>query len=297
MTSHQARHTNPAQRCPSDGFRTPANIPKALLLVILCLSCAGCIHYNTPAQRAASFSPYEDAKVGEESLQAHLVFRSGFLTSAEKLETTSTSSNSFHFTAQPPVAHGMAAAIDPRGYFLTAAHCVDKRQVWLGFLRDGKAQLERARIVWRGEEKKGEPDLAILCVPHPISPTFQWAAEFTNGSPVVEVGLRMAEPSHQCQPQLMAGRVLKVAEALRAGPLDYSVVSHSSPMRRGDSGGPLVLSDGRLLGINVSMRFDFQWSHLSLEFAHSNAHRPDLAWLRRVIDADAALFPREISSP
>ena len=86
----------------------------------------------------------------------------------------------------------------------------------------------------------------------------------------------------------MAGSVLKV-EALSADSLGYTVVSHSSPLRPGDSGGPLVLSDGRLLGINVSMKFDFQWSHLSFEFERTEAHRPDLAWLRNAIDADAAL--------
>jgi hypothetical protein len=66
-------------------------------------------------------------------------------------------------------------------------------------------------------------------------------------------------------------------------------VSHSSPLRPGDSGGPLVLSDGRLVGINVSVEYDFQWSRLSLAPRHSTAHRPDLAWVRKVIEADAAL--------
>ena len=68
---------------------TPANMPTGLLLVILCLSCASCVHYSTPAERNASFSAYKDVKVGEESLRAHLITRSGILLEAENLNTTS----------------------------------------------------------------------------------------------------------------------------------------------------------------------------------------------------------------
>ena len=274
---------------------TPANMPTGFLLVTLCLSGAGCVRFNTPAERDASFSPYNKAKVGEESLWNYLIYRSGILMGAESVDVTSTGEYTFHCNSKIS-NYGTVAAIDKRGYFLTAAHCVEEGQVWLAFLRDRKIQLERARIVWRGDVKKREPDLAILCVSRPIGLTFQWAAEFTNGSPVVDVGLRLDDHSHHSQPQLVAGRVLNVSEALSADSLGYTVVSHSSPLRPGDSGGPLVLPDGRLLGINFFVRTDFQWSHLSFG-QHSEAHRPDLVWLRKVIDADAALFPREISSP
>jgi Trypsin-like peptidase domain len=277
---------------------TPANRTTAFLLVVLCASGAGCVHLSSPTERDASFLPYNGVKVGEESLWNYLLVRSGILHGAESLETTSTGEHSFRFTSKPPLNSGTAAAIDQRGYFLTAAHCVEEGQFRLAFLRDGKLQVDRPRIVWRGDEKKGEPDLAILCVSRPIGRTFQWAAEFTNGSPVVDLGLSIeGRPPHlKTQPTCVAGRVLKVSEALSADYLDYTVVSHSSPLRPGDSGGPLVLSDGRLLGINVMVRPDFQWSHLSFE-QHSEAHRPDLLWLRKIIDADAALFPGEISSP
>ena len=268
----------------------PANRTTPFLLAILCLSCAGCVHFSTPAERDATFSPYYHAKVGEVDLWEYLIARSGLLVEAEGLESTTAGTNSIHFTtANGSRGYGTATAIDQRGYFLTAAHCVRKGQVWLAFSRDGKSQLERARVVWRGEEKKREPDLAILRVSQPIGPTFQWAAEFTNGSPVVDVGLRIDDHPHHLKPQVIAGRVLKVSEALSAGSLDYSVVSHSSPLRPGDSGGPLVLSDGRLLGINIGWRLDFQWSHLSFERVHYEAHRPDLAWLRKIIERDAAL--------
>jgi len=168
---------------------------------------------------------------------------------------------------------------------LTAAHCVEKGPVWLLFPRDGKIQVDRPRIVWRGDKRRREPDLAVLWVSQPIGPTFQWANEFKHGSPVVDVGLNLDHYQRDTKPQF----VLKASESLSGGFMDYSVVTHSSPFRPGDSGGPLVLSDGRLLGINVIVKCDFRWRRFSFEFDHSEAHRPDLAWVRKVIDADASL--------
>jgi hypothetical protein len=267
---------------------TPINRPTEVLLVILCLFCAGCVHYSTPTERDASFSPYKDGKVGQESLRKYLIARSAALFMAGELDTTRVSTNSMWISNSIGWS-GTAAAIDQRGYFLTAAHCVKRGQFWLAFLRDGKLQIERARVVWRGDVKTREPDLAILCVSRPISQTFEWAAEFTNESPVIDVGLSFGDHTHVLKTQCMAGKILKVSEALSADSSDYEVVSHNSPLRHGDSGGPLVLSDGRLLGINVSETLDFQWSRLSFEPEYGEAHRPNLVWLRKVIDADAAL--------
>jgi hypothetical protein len=81
---------------------TPANMPTGLLLVILCLSGAGCVRLNTPAERDASFSSYKEAKVGQESLPEYLVVRSGVLLTAESFDTTSVDEHSFHFTGKPP---------------------------------------------------------------------------------------------------------------------------------------------------------------------------------------------------
>ena len=71
----------------------PANKPIGLLLVILCLFCAGCVHYSTPAERDASFSPYEGVKIGLESLRKYLLDQSAALFTAEELDTTRASTN------------------------------------------------------------------------------------------------------------------------------------------------------------------------------------------------------------
>jgi hypothetical protein len=232
-----------------------ANKPTELLLVILCLFCAGCVHFSTPAERDASFLPYKDAKVGQESLREYVIARSAVLLTGEKLSVAlDTNSTQFYYTN---AWHTVATAIDRRGYFLTAAHCL-KGPVWLVFPKDGKMQLKQARVIWRGNEKKGGPDLALLCVSCPISQSFQWATELTNGSPVVDLGSSKDEQFGVLKPQCMAGRLLKVSGASSKGTWDYTEVTHSSPLCPGDSGGPLVLSDGRLVGINVSGYFAFQ---------------------------------------
>jgi hypothetical protein len=269
--------------------------PTGLLLIILCLSCTGCVQFSSQAGRDASFSPYKNAKVGQESLGDYLVARSAVVLTGEKLSVgLNTNSSGFYYSN---AWRAVAAAIDSRGYFLTVAHCPLKGQVWLAFPQEGRMQLKQARIIWRGDEKKGEPDLALLCVSSPISRTFQWATELTNGSPVVNVGSSKDDRSGALKPQFMGGKLLKLSEASSKGSLNYTEVSHSSPIRPGDSGGPLVLSDGGLLGINASGYFTFQWGALSREREYSTAHRPDLVWLRKVIDTDAALFPSETSSP
>jgi hypothetical protein len=266
----------------------PANKPTGLLLVILCLFCAGCVHYSTPAERDASFSHYKDVKVGQESLRKYLVDRSAALLMAEKLDTTRLSTNFIRIN-NTSTWRGTAAAIDRRGYFLTAAHCLEKGQFWVAFLRAGKIQVERARIVWRGDVAKKEPDLAVLSIATPIDQVFDWATEFTNGTPIMDVGLSYNDHSRVVKTQCMAGKILNVSDGSGTSSPHFTVISHDSLLRHGDSGGPLVLSDGRLLGINVSETLDFQLSHLSFEPEHSEAHRPNLEWLREVVGQDAAL--------
>src|SRR5881394_3544670 len=69
------------------------------------------------------------SKVGEVDLWEYLIARSGLLVEAEGLESTTAGTNSIHFTtANGSRGYGTATAIDQRGYFLTAAHCVRKGQ-------------------------------------------------------------------------------------------------------------------------------------------------------------------------
>lgn len=263
-----------------------------LLLILMGLSGTGCVHFSTPAERDASFLPYQHINIGEERLPDYVLARSAVVLTGDRMGVSlSTDSSQFYYTN---AWRAGAAAIDSRGYFLTAAHCPLQGEVWVVFPQVGKKQLKQARIVWRGNLDKGEPDLAVLCVSCPINQTFQWATKLTEGSPVVDVGLSKDEQLGVLKPQCMGGRILEISGASSKVSLDYTQVNHSSPLCPGDSGGPLVLLDGRLAAINVSGHVGFQWSHFSREREYGTAHRPDLQWLRKVIDADAASL---VSSP
>jgi S1-C subfamily serine protease len=190
--------------------------------------------------------------------------------------------------------HGTATAIDLRGYFLTAAHCVKKGPLWVAFLMDGSVKVQPARLVWRGDIAEQQPDLAILQVSTPLQQAFEWATEYTNGNSAVAVGLSLDKKSGVLKTQCMAGKLLNVSEKTNLLAPSYTIVSHNVPLRRGDSGGPLVSTNGCLLGINVRWIQDFQWSHLSLGPPRNEADRPDLKWLQQIIDQDAALQSRSL---
>lgn len=260
-----------------------------IILLILCFLSAGCVHYSTTANRDASFFPCGGAKVGQVSLRDFLVARSAVLLKADQLSVTHSDTNSRTFSIMGKNSwHGIAAAIDRRGYFLTAAHCLEKGPLWLMFLNEGKMQAQRVRVVWRGEVSKKQPDLAILNVSLPLQQVFEWATEFADGNSALAVGLNSDKPQ-TLKTQCMAGKILKLLEGSEAIPPHYTLISHNVPVHPGDSGGPLVSTDGYLLGINVGGEIRLQWRRLSVEPLYYYAQRPDLEWLRQIIDQDVAL--------
>jgi S1-C subfamily serine protease len=135
-----------------------------------------------------------------------------------------------------------AVPIDPRGYWLTAAHCADSGAVLIHeSLPDGRERGVPARIVWRGATPG--LDLALLYAPLPegVAPV-QVARAVRVGEEVICVGSGIrTEP-------LSAGRVVGIG-----GSSDGAVIwlEHDAPLAAGDSGGPAFYRDGLLAGINT----------------------------------------------
>ena len=98
------------------------------LLVVLCLCSAGCVRYSTLGERDAFFSAYQTSRVGQDSLRHFLIARSAVLLQAHELRVSAGSTNNSHLASLVGTNawRGNAAAIDRRGFFLTAAHCVQK---------------------------------------------------------------------------------------------------------------------------------------------------------------------------
>jgi S1-C subfamily serine protease len=183
---------------------------------------------------------------------------------------------------------GSATAIDRRGYFLTAAHCVQKGPFLLVFFDKGQTQARPARVVWRGDESKKQPDLALLQVPFPLQNVFEWTPTLTNGESIVATGINVSSGRLDIG-QCMAGKILSLDAGSETVLPHYICISHDAPLHPGDSGGPLASTDGRLVGINSDAVLGRpRWLSFSVETLSSDAERPDLEWLRQLIEQDTA---------
>jgi S1-C subfamily serine protease len=259
-----------------------------ILLLISCFLTGGCVHDNISARRDPSFLPYANAKVGQVSLREFVNARSAMAFEGDQLSVTISGADHFTVKGKGGCGAGLAAAIDRRGYFLTAAHCVERRTCLLLFKDKGQFQAQTAQVVWRGDESKKEPDLALLRVHFPLQDVFEWTSAFTNGEPIVAAGMSLLD--NHIKSQCLAGKILRLDAGSETVLPHYICISHDAPLHPGDSGGPLVSTDGRLVGINCDAVIGRpRWLSFSVETLFSDAERPNLEWLSQRIEQDAAV--------
>lgn len=250
------------------------------------LVCAGCSYRTSPAKRVASFAPHQDKRLAGELLGDFLSLRTAVVLPGEvgsSVEMTPEGHLTMIFQQGGRPSFGSAAAIDARGYFITAAHAVQGPSPRLLFLRDQKPVVEEARLVWIGDETKNEPDLAILCVPGALIQSFAWSSDPVTGEEIVGGGLNITrrDKKFAFEPAGFAGKLSRIGPVAGLVPRCLGIV-HTAPVYHGDSGGPLVNLDGMLIGVNTGV---FRRYHL---YFRAWAIRPDLVWLRHVIDQDDA---------
>lgn len=262
---------------------------------------SGCLHMaptDTAAQRSATFSAYTDVRVGSERLDDYIKSRVGFVSAGLIITRTTEMPGgrlAFHgFSLGRTFNIGTAAAIDRRGYFLTAAHVVTKEPVYVGWLEpDPRGNLSLldcpARVVWRGNVARGQPDIAVLCVDRPLPSVFSWAPRLRPGEPVISAGLDyrdLSRPENDFTTTVLAGVIKRVSRPTGSRP-SRTVVLHTTPVHEGDSGGPLTDVDGRLIAVNDGYAFVFPYLPVFHTY-RAYSHRPDLAWLHGLIGRDAA---------
>lgn len=279
----------------------PLRLPH-ILLALLCLSYSGCSiqQFNAPqSKRKESLVPYRDAKIQGEAAPQFLARRSAILIRTDKLKVTGSSKNfvTFQFDGKDPSRYefdlGTAAAIDSRGYFLTAGHCVDNGIPYLSFLTDQKMQATPARVVWRGRPKGG-PDLALLHIPFSLKYVFAWSSEIQPGEKIFIVGSGLAKfPNIQLQ--AAAGKILPFPRPVKTRPPALNF-NHDAPLHQGDSGGPVVTHDGRLAGIDVGIQYKYYLWKLSGKQTCGDALRPDPGWIKTLIEQDQMKLSKKIPS-
>lgn len=238
------------------------------------------------------------------SQQTPLIFRNFASISAEPI-SLATAGLSIKGSGRGSI--GVAAAIASDGYFLTAGHAVRAATsltlVVLVLPENGAPQIRQApaRVVWVPNNRKKEPDIAIVYADiGPIEP-FDLADE----PPEVDDKILSTSWEHKAAgalvvvPTFSGGRVLAATmhKPLTATPA-HTVIRHDAPLIPGDSGGPIVDGDGNLIGINTTVSFPFSfWKWLALRLSlvsrqidvrnfYAEAIMPDPRWAQEVINHD-----------
>ncbi len=279
--------------------------PLAVVAAVALLG-SGCVmSKSTVLEQEESFKPYGKLSVRGESIRNYAMLRTAGLFSGESLdlqefqnelpsEGETALNGTIHFKpGAKQIAVGSAAAVDRRGYFVTAAHCIEDDgvggQVYLVF-PGSKAEviMKTARVVWSGRGLCDDGlDFAVLKIESPLTNVFDWGPLPEADDPVLGVGV--SNKSGSLADSVMApfsGEVLAVSDRQKSRS-DGVLIRHESPLRQGNSGGPLINQEGQLLGVNFAQASSVQ-ALLWRCTPGSYAARPDIEWLAELIEQDYA---------
>lgn len=170
---------------------------------------------------------------------------------------------------------GVATAVSPDGYFLTAAHCLfnrdgtQKEPLWVVGLTTANRYLAQADVIWMSEDH----DMALI---HARIKQAKWFT-VADGSP--EIGSTVIAGG--CVNGLGAGKLVSLTEESPKTPSRIRL-NHNAPLIGGDSGGPLVNMQGHLFGINVNIRANLDTFEKPMHnSSHANVVTRD--WLQSLI--------------
>lgn len=257
-------------------------------------------------EQSASLAPYSNLEIKGAPLEYFLRERTATLIGSQGLKIRDRVENpdarnsddfeptfSLEFAPDKPFSIGTALAIDPRGYFLTAGHCLDGREIYASFVnREKKLVIRRVRPIWVKVSSMTAIDFALFHVEGEPLQTFQWASSFEIGEPVFSAGATFEkrkgeEPPFHFSTEGFAG-VIKKSSYERFERKKFQIIQHKSPVRRGNSGGPLTNQQGGLIGINYSAATPIQRAAGAETIPASFAIRPDQGWVRNLIEEDWA---------
>jgi S1-C subfamily serine protease len=177
---------------------------------------------------------------------------------------------------------GSAVPISPDGYFITADHVLDRsagKNIFVIHGQQGALRATKARIIWRS----ASTDLALLHIPVATPNHYSWTPPdrwVPAGTPVIHSGIATgfrSEPG-------------KLVTGIPPGRGNAARFKHDIPLEPGDSGGAVIDARGDLVGVNSAVEF-----LVPLEtafFIESEANRPNVRAIQRVIESDRRRNPR-----
>lgn len=193
---------------------------------------------------------------------------------------------------------GSAAPISHDGYFLTAAHVLNKapgKNLYVIYSCNGNIMIDQARVVWSSYSS----DLAIVHIPKSTPYYYQWS-DIGNGLPagqtVYHGGMHWRDmfTPEQCVHSIIYGWIcndyISPKGKLRTPILpEWQYPKNQTfkmdiRLQPGDSGGPVVDPHGKLIGINSQVEV-FAPMKTPI-FVNALANRPSPSKIAKIIDKD-----------
>lgn len=237
--------SSPSRRS-RDSFRYLETVLTSLLVLP---ACSG-LRANEEA-KGASIVPWRTARIGDAPALQFLLRRTGVVLSGA--DGFAPNSNEPRLGGVPTrggtnlrtVSGAACAAIDIRGYWLTAAHCVVDQPLLIVTNDGSELRWWPARIVWSGQEPGGKDgvDLALL----QASGAPFGVLDLAELPP--DEGFVLCAGSGLGSGRFAAGRITGVSGSTVDA--SFTEIHHDAPLSVGDSGGPVILADGALVGVDV----------------------------------------------
>lgn len=257
-------------------------------------------------EQSASLAPYSAHEINGSPLQRYIEERTAVLIGSEGLEIRDHSGESsaehsgtienalsLKFNTNAPLAVGTAVAIDSRGYFLTAGHCIEGNEVFVVYSdRSGKTVTERVQPIWVKTSSLTPVDFGLFHIEGIPAKTFAWAESFEIGQSVFSAGSTLkvgeeADPAFRFSTDSFAGEVKKTRE-VGFEETKFQLIWHKSPVRGGNSGGPLVNNKGELIAVNYAASSPIRRTAGTDVTPMAFAIRPDRDWIQDLIEKDWA---------
>lgn len=265
-------------------------LPLQWLFFLVTFVLGGCASHKpvwtSDQQRAKSFQAFRGVSFSGESAGVFMKQRTAVLVSGITSFVTDSGHHNLtlEFAREPnrSVHCGQAIAIEPDGYFLTAAHCLDHPVNYLVYSDGQRARAGIPRIVAQVFDPSKHLDVAIIYMNVAVPHYFTWAdeGEFQQGDEITELGSstvsQLSANRGLLKRACMAGQV----EAVRSAASGARIVLSDLPTREGDSGGPVISRSGRLVGIHSGVVTSW------LGKARAVAVRPNPSWVASVVDRD-----------